>query len=177
MNKFYSKKSFYLILLLFIFWVLISFYWYVCNINNFCKSEIKNKEIVKVQMIEENYGEFEENNFYEEKKNIIKKTYTCSAYLQENIRVGSLNNINEVIKLEMFLNKIEGEGLIIDGIYSINDKNAVARMQIKHKIIREDQVVLKGIVGPKTRLKINQLYCFNLVKEKFNKSEDWKIKK
>lgn len=174
MNTFYSKKGFYLILLVSLFWGLISAYWYVCGINGFCENDQPATAEVVTENIEEIEELFEDSSSNEVvptvTKKVVKKTFSCTPYMVGTIRLGSKNSINEVAKLEKFLNEFEGENLGIDGTYSSTDRDAVIRMQNKYS---KQDVALgygtetsDGVVGPKTRLKINELYCIAKSKEK-----------
>ena len=168
MNKFYSKKGFYLTLLAFLFWGLISSYWYVCGINNFCEAEVK-PEVVKTVIVKEK--EIVEVVPVVTKK-VIKKKFTCSPYLSGIISLGKRNSTNEVAKLEKFLNEFEGENVAVNGVYSSTDRKAVIRMQDKYskdgKALGYKTKSSDGVVGPKTRLKINELYCLAKSKEQLN---------
>lgn len=82
----------------------------------------------------------EENTQKPETKNITLNSATsapeisCKAepYLTQSIKLGSDNNPENVKLLEKFLNKYENAGLIVDGIYSREDFQAVIKWQEKH---------------------------------------------
>ena len=133
------------------------------------------KELVKTQIIEE-VKEISQGENIEivptVAKKVVKKTFSCSPYLSGIIRLGGKNNTNEVALLEKFLNEFEDENVAINGVYSSDDRNAVIRMQNKYS---EGRTALgygtkasDGVVGPKTRLKINELYCLAKSKEQLN---------
>ena len=168
MNKFYSKKGFYLTLLAFLAWGLISSYWYVCGLNNQCETEVKKEVPQKVVKIAPKAEV--PTVVAPVVKKVVKKKFTCSPYLSGIIRLGRNNNTNEVAKLEKFLNEFEGENVAVNGVYSSTDRKAVIRMQNKYskdgKALGYKTKAFDGVVGPKTRLKINELYCIAKGKEK-----------
>ncbi len=139
---------------------------------------VEKKEVVETKTIKE-IKEVDEIEEVEEvvnvlptvtRKKVVKKVFTCSPYLSGIIRLGKRNNINEVAKLEKFLNEFEGENLPVNGTYSSADRDAVIRMQKKYskdgKALGHNTAAFDGVVGPKTRLKINELYCIAKSKEK-----------
>ncbi len=88
--------------------------------------------------------------------------YVCKRYLKEYIRYGAKNNIEEVKKLQQFLNESEGEKLVVDGVYKVSDMDAVKRFQAKYL----DQImkpwgsnVPTGYVYKTTVAKINLMMC------------------
>jgi hypothetical protein len=87
---------------------------------------------------------------------------SCSPYMKEYIKLGEKNNYDEVVKLEKFLNEYQGEKLSVNGIYEIEDFNAVLRFQKKY----EDEILSPwssrkstGYVYITTLAKINSFFC------------------
>lgn len=95
---------------------------------------------------------------YTENRSIARK---CD-YLTGFAWIGKVNNANEVIKIEMFLNDFEGESLEQDGIYEIADYDAISKFQRKYT---NDVLSVWNINQPtgnvyiSTRKKINEVYC------------------
>ncbi len=88
--------------------------------------------------------------------------YVCERYLRSYIMKGTNNNIEEVKKLQKFLNIFEKENLVVDGVYNSNDIEAVKRFQIKYA----DQILAPwghstptGNVYRTTAAKINIMLC------------------
>jgi hypothetical protein len=88
----------------------------------------------------------------------IPRTYSFNKNISF---VQSQSNESEDVRfLEQFLNEFEGENLILDGVYSSEDTEAVKRFQRKYK--REvldiwNLTEATGFVGVTTRLKMNFL--------------------
>lgn len=86
----------------------------------------------------------------------------CSPYLKEFIRLGAVNNPEEVKKLETFLNEKQGETLTVDGVYTAEDAEAVKRFQKK---FASEVLGVWGLSEPTgyvyrtTLMKINSFYC------------------
>ena len=86
----------------------------------------------------------------------------CAPYLTETIGLNRNNNAEEVNKLIDFLNEHEGESLVRDGSYDLNDFEAVKRFQLKYKTSVLDIWGLTeptGYVYFTTRMKINSFMC------------------
>jgi DNA-binding beta-propeller fold protein YncE len=88
--------------------------------------------------------------------------YVCGRYLASYIKYGQQNDIENVKKLQEFLNTSENEKLAIDGVYDLDDREAVFRFQNKYK----DQILAPwnstkptGFVGKTTTAKINLMMC------------------
>lgn len=85
---------------------------------------------------------------------------TEDFYLQSYIKYGANNNIEEVKKLQTFLNENEGESIPVTGFYGNITKEAVNRFQLKYK---EDVLTPWGITEPTgyvyktTQRKINMI--------------------
>lgn len=91
-----------------------------------------------------------------------KETTMCDPYIISFIKLGNANNIDQVKKLETFLNEYQGEKLEINGVYETVDFEAVKRFQKKYS---------KEILGPwktarptgyvymTTLQMINKIYC------------------
>lgn len=72
----------------------------------------------------------------------------------------SINQVEQVRNLQTFLNQHENENLTVDGVYGIDDNEAVKRFQRKYR--REildvwNLTEATGYVGITTRLKLNYL--------------------
>lgn len=90
------------------------------------------------------------------------ESLTCDPYIESYIRYGSDNNSEDVRKLEEFLNEKQGENLIVDGLYGLEDVEAVKRFQEKYKSAVLDVWGVEnptGYVYKTTLLKINSFYC------------------
>ncbi len=74
---------------------------------------------------------------------------TCSTRVtfSSPIDITIENNINDVKKLEVFLNTYEGEKLPVNGIYEKVDVEAVKRWQLKYKTFILDPMRLKQPTG------------------------------
>lgn len=86
----------------------------------------------------------------------------CVPYIKTHIKYGANNNIEDVKKLEIFLNDKQGENLTVDGIYSIEDVAAVKRFQQKYasEVLNVWGLSLPtGYVYRTTLMKINSFYC------------------
>jgi peptidoglycan hydrolase-like protein with peptidoglycan-binding domain len=57
---------------------------------------------------------------------------TESLQLTQYIHIDRQNDASEVMKLQKFLNKFEGEELVVDGVYKKVDYEAVKRFQRKY---------------------------------------------
>ena len=124
--------------LLFFIWGGISYQWYACGIKGFCDAPQKTAVIEK------------------------KSTEQCGEYISEHIKLGALNNPDEVRKLEGFLNQFEGASLSIDGTYDAQDELVVKQFQRKYTADILDPWGMKeatGFVYKTTRNKINEIYC------------------
>jgi hypothetical protein len=96
-------------------------------------------------------------------------TVKCEPYLLSYIKLGGDNDPEEVKKLESFLNEFLGLDLPIDGIYDLNDFNAVKQFQL----LMKDKVLAPwveigclpnvntptGYVYKTTIWAINNLFC------------------
>lgn len=90
------------------------------------------------------------------------KTTSCAPYLNSFIRQGDTNDVQEVKKLERFLNTHENAGLVEDGIYGSWDTRAVEAFQWKYR----DEILTPwgydrptGYVFTTTRDAINRILC------------------
>ncbi len=107
----------------------------------------------------------------------------CSPYLVDSIRPAAANNPFEVKKLQVFLNKNEGETEITEtGAYDSKTVAAVKRFQAKYA---SEILTPWGITEPTgsvyhtTKKKINELTCdgsgeFNLTNEQINEMNGFK---
>lgn len=59
-------------------------------------------------------------------------TDTCAVYLTQYLRMGKPNDIDEVKKLQTFLNKVLGLSLTVDGTFGLATHNAVIALQEKY---------------------------------------------
>lgn len=86
----------------------------------------------------------------------------CTPYIKTYIRYGATNNEEDVRKLETFLNEKQEESLPIDGVYSLEDVEAVKRFQQKYA---SEVLGVWGLTEPTgyayrtTLMKINSFYC------------------
>ncbi len=55
-----------------------------------------------------------------------------NPYLKIPIKLGRKNNVEDVKLLEQFLNRYEDADLVVDGLYSREDFNAVIKWQEKY---------------------------------------------
>ena len=98
------------------------------------------------------------NNPFDFAAAAIPPSFTFSeniSYIQPQF-----NSLDEVKYLSLFLNEYQGESLIVDGVFDVEDLNAVNRFQIKYRRAILDVWGLTeptGFVGLTTRLKINSL--------------------
>jgi peptidoglycan hydrolase-like protein with peptidoglycan-binding domain len=89
-------------------------------------------------------------------------TSVCSPHIKTYIRYGAENNVDDVRKLETFLNEKQGESLVVDGVYGIEDVAAVKRFQQK---FASEVLGVWGLTEPTgyvyrtTLMKINSFYC------------------
>ncbi|MEI7480361.1 MAG: hypothetical protein WCJ59_01920, partial [bacterium] len=86
----------------------------------------------------------------------------CTPYLTGYIKQGSKNNLEDVKKLQIFLNTYEGTSLVVDGVYKTVDMNAVKAFQIKNRKDVLDFWNMKnpsGYVYISTQKAINRVYC------------------
>lgn len=92
----------------------------------------------------------------------FNKDSTCVPYLVESIKKGFSNNIQEVTKLQQFLNTYEKETLTVNGVYDDFTYQAVLRFQTKYaKHILYPWGLSKptGYVYQTTKAKINAIVC------------------
>jgi len=155
--EFYKEKGVYLIGILFLIWIVISSFWYVCGIKGFCQNEKKEKKsddvVIENDMVEEPTII---RNAKTTKKVITKKTIECDTYLDTELKKNDTKPIKEVKKLQNFLNDFEDENLGVDGFYGLATKKAVTRFQEKNS---ERIDIASGYVGKQTRHEINSDYC------------------
>lgn len=177
------------VLPLFIIWSIASAYYYVCIIKSFCdmdarddRSDIhQNRDIQMYRDDDYDLGRGAPTNIPvndTEKINqqvpevILPKVDIgpgaavkpiCSVYLNSYLKVDVINDKNEVVKLQDFLNKYEGENLSVDGNFDISTYESVKRFQNKYA---QDVLLPFGVnykatghVLQTTKAKINQLYC------------------
>lgn len=89
-------------------------------------------------------------------------TSVCPPYIKSYIRYGAENNVDDVRKLETFLNEKQGESLVVDGVYGVEDEAAVKRFQKKYA---NEVLGVWGLSEPTgyvyrtTLMKINSFYC------------------
>ncbi|HEY0964466.1 MAG TPA: peptidoglycan-binding protein, partial [Candidatus Paceibacterota bacterium] len=86
----------------------------------------------------------------------------CSPHIKTYIRYGAENDVEDVRKLEIFLNEKQGESLVVDGVYGSEDIAAVKRFQQKYA---SEVLGVWGLSEPTgyvyrtTLMKINSFYC------------------
>jgi hypothetical protein len=87
----------------------------------------------------------------------------CAPLLTKYIKLYSINDPDQVRRLEQFLNDFEGERLNVNGIYGLEDFEAVKRFQAKY--LPEVINAWEGLEGPtgyvyiSTENAINAIYC------------------
>lgn len=147
------------ILGLFLVWGFISWYWYTCDIKGFCGSPGAGEEMA-----------VEDDSMVETTEDgdiIIRDTEgnelaTCEPYIVDSIRDIWANPPEQVMRLERFLNDVEGEQLAVDGVYGNADFAAVERFQLKYAdaiLTPYDRTEPTGFVHTETKQKINELHC------------------
>jgi peptidoglycan hydrolase-like protein with peptidoglycan-binding domain len=86
----------------------------------------------------------------------------CLPHITTYIHYGAENNTDDVRKLETFLNDKQGEFLVVDGVYGVEDLAAVKRFQKKYA---SEVLGVWGLSEPTgyvyrtTLMKINSFYC------------------
>jgi len=169
----YNRKGFFFILSLFLVWIFISSYWYVCGVKGFCKQRIAYNDQSKYVIIQDyedneemdnNEGTIEDGLVVQEQ--VVQKSITCSPYIKTFLGAKYKNNRNEVAKLQKFLNENEGFDLEVDGYYGPKTTQAVKDFQNKYKdeILKIGDFNL-GLVEQETRLQINKIFCKNKAEE------------
>ena len=98
----------------------------------------------------------------EEKKVENTSVGVCAPHIRSYIGLNVENDVEDVRKLETFLNEKQGENLPVDGVYSKEDAEAVKRFQKKHA---SEVLGVWGLTEPTgyvyrtTLMKINSFYC------------------
>lgn len=87
---------------------------------------------------------------------------TCEYYISTFLKKGANNPIDQVRKLQIFLNDYMGENLVVDGVYGNETFEAVKRFQVREA----DEVLAPwgiteptGIVRETTMRHINNIMC------------------
>ncbi len=85
----------------------------------------------------------------------------CENYIKSYIRLGANNDVEDVKKLETFLNTYEGMKLPVDGVFSKADEDAVRIFQERYTEVLSFWNLLKptGYVYISTQKAINRIYC------------------
>lgn len=86
----------------------------------------------------------------------------CVKYLNSYIKLGGINDTNEVRKLQTFLNKYEGEDLEVNGVYDNKTAEAVNRFQLKYRADILDpwgSQIPTMFVYYTTQKKVNEIVC------------------
>jgi hypothetical protein len=85
----------------------------------------------------------------------------CEDYIKSYIQLGANNNIEDVKRLETFLNTYEGMKLPVDGVFSKADEDAVKVFQGRHADVLSFWNLSKptGYVYITTQKAINRIYC------------------
>lgn len=99
---------------------------------------------------------------------ITETNGVCTKYITvtKPIAYGNENDIEIVKKIEEFLNTKEGNSLVVDGIYGLDDVSAVKKFQEKYalQILSPwGENLPTGIVYITTSAKINAVMCAELV--------------
>ena len=136
----------------FVIWVFISTYWYVCLIKGFCQEPevVMQKDTISIGEIDNEVANrpldnvknvasvaVTEKRETDTKTNVIasvtrEKVVQCDAYLDSYLRKGYQNSSSDMRKLEEFLNQYENENLAVNGVFESSDENAVERFQEKY---------------------------------------------
>ncbi len=173
------NKWTWLILILFLVWAIISWRWYVCGVKGFC-GEIATPVVVTKPAFEKpdapdvdisisdvDVTNRPDENIDSENEGTtvvseVARILECSTYLDRHIKLGAANSATEVVKLERFLTRYEGESLEENGVYEVADEQAVKRFQEKYRSEVLEPWGLEeptGYVFRTTRDHINRLYC------------------
>lgn len=86
----------------------------------------------------------------------------CQPYLADYLKLGAVNNPDEVKKLQVFLNNFEGAKLDVGGTFDQAAFDAVSAFQKKYSPdVLEPWTITKptGYVYITTKKKINEIYC------------------
>jgi len=86
----------------------------------------------------------------------------CPEYLTSYIKPGEDNDVDQVKKLQTFLNTYNNASLVVDGVYKTADINAVKSFQVQNKETVLDfwnTAEPSGNVYISTQKAINRVYC------------------
>jgi hypothetical protein len=103
-------------------------------------------------------------NIFKPKPNVTPTddSFSCTQKLSEYIQIGVQNNPEQVKILEQFLNDHEKENLRVNGIYELEDFEAVKRFQVKYAsdiLSPWSSSAPTGYVYITTVAKINSFFC------------------
>jgi len=90
---------------------------------------------------------------------------TCAPYITTYMRMGIVNNVNEVKKLQTFLNQEMGANLPVTGMFKKLTDQAVRNFQNKYKtdvLAPWGKTNSTGLVYKTTQTKINNIMCVDL---------------
>ncbi|MEK7564058.1 MAG: PKD domain-containing protein [Patescibacteria group bacterium] len=87
---------------------------------------------------------------------------SCGIYVEKYLRKGYKNNVDSVVKVQVFLNDYMGAGLMVDGVYGTKTEEAVRAFQVKQM----DNVLAPwgiseptGIFYLTTQTEVNNIVC------------------
>ncbi len=163
------NKTSWLLILLAIIWVVVSWNWYTCGIKGFCAEEAIPAVVVEEEIDEEQFGFADDSPAPEPAAAPIEVAQaepapTCAAYLTKFIKFDTPNDPKEVQKLKRFLDEYENANITdFSGTYDEVTMNAVKTFQNKYsKDVLEGPwgiAQATGYVYKSTLAKINELYC------------------
>ena len=93
---------------------------------------------------------------------------SCGVYMDKYVRIGRKNNVEQVKKLQEFLNKHEGASIPVTGFYGPLSENAVKKFQSKHMkdVLSPWNIdAPTGLVYQTTLLQINKVECPDLTQD------------
>ena len=100
---------------------------------------------------------------------VLGATSCNEEYIRSYIKYGVLNNLEDVLRLQVFLNDTEGEHLAVTGVYDLATRAAVERFQVKYgsevlqpwvsEGLLPDIMTPTGYVYKTTKRWINLLNC------------------
>ncbi len=146
-----------MVIWIFVAWLFLSSFWYVCGIKNLC-----NEANWRHSFTEVTEQEVIDNNNQMQTKT---KLATCSLYMKSNIGHNYQYNKNDIFKLQSFL-KNHGYKINITNIFDNQTKKALEVFQKEY--LSGNQIKL-GQVDKSTLLKINQIVCKDAAKKVLNK--------
>jgi hypothetical protein len=168
MEYIYKKQYPLIVLFLFFIWGGLSYQWYVCGIKRFCRDiEAPSQQAAAADAFAMTDAP-EQTGAQRFQQQAQTVEFTCEPLITEYITLGKNNTVDQVVKLQQFLNAFEGEGLALDGTYDRADVSAVKRFQVKYRdavLVPANLRAASGIVSAQTQNAINTLYCNSMIKQ------------